>query len=212
MRKVAVLVNGASAAGKSRLIGGLERRAAESGVLRDLRVAKRATTRAIREAESLPSENLFLDPEAFYQATRAGTLDVHWKRQVSSDHTNRYGFSLARELDAGGVVVLSANNYLDWTRHAPLQTLRAEGRLMVIRICASLDTRLARLRGRRPPLSELEIAFRMADLPAHLLPPADHVVPNDPAFETFAEWELLRLVAAFRFSSQGEDGGAQLAA
>lgn len=205
MRKVAVLINGASASGKSRLIAGLGRRAGESGVLRDLRIAKRTTTRAARDDESLPSENLFLDGEDFYRAAQAGVLDVHWKRPISADHVNRYGFSLAREFDSGGVVILSANNYLDWTRQAPLQALRAEGSLMVIRICASLDTRLSRLRGRRPSLSQSEIGSRMADVPAHLLPPADHVVPNDPAFETFAEWELLRLVATFRFTCVLQD-------
>jgi len=212
MREVAVLINGASASGKSRLIAGVEQRASESGVLRDLRIAKRTTTRAVRERETLPGENLFLDNEDFYRATQMGTLDVHWKRQISSDHVNRYGFSLARELDAGGVVILSANNYLDWARQPRLQTLRAEGRLMVVRVCASLDTRLARLRARRPMLSELEIGSRMADLPPYLLPPADHAVPNDPAFETFAEWELLRLIAAFRFTSVVADSHEPLAA
>jgi len=202
MSSIGVLVNGASAAGKSRLIRDLGRITTESGVLRDIRIAQRATTRAAREAESLPEENQFLDGEAFYEATQNGALDVHWQRAISRDHINRYGFSMARELDGGGVVILSANNYLDWTKQAPLMQLRSEGRLMVVRVCASLETRLARLHARRPSLTPDEIGSRMADLPHYLLPPADHVVPNDPQFEGSASWELLRLVTAFRFSSR----------
>jgi ribose 1,5-bisphosphokinase PhnN len=198
---VVVLVNGASASGKSRLIAGVERLANETGVMRGVRIAKRTTTRAAREQETLPNENLFLDPEDFHLATQAGALDVHWKREISRDHVNRYGFAIARELDRGSVLILSANNYLDWEKQQPLQTLRAENRLMVVRVCASVETRLGRLRGRRPKLSDLEIASRMADLPAHLLPPADHVVPNDPEFELTAEWEMLHLISAFRFSA-----------
>jgi ribose 1,5-bisphosphokinase PhnN len=205
---VVVLINGASASGKSRLIAGVERRAVESGVFKDLRVAKRTTTRAAREAESLPHENLFLDPEDFHAAAQSGALDVHWKREISSNHVNRYGFSIERELDQGGVILLSANNYLQWTRQASLLALRDVGRLMVVRVSASPETRLGRLRARRPRLSDLEVGARMADLPPHLLPPADHVVPNDPEFERVAEWQLLELIAAFRFSVNGAHGNA----
>jgi ribose 1,5-bisphosphokinase PhnN len=200
---VVVLVIGPSASGKSRLIAGVERLAAETGVTRGIRIAKRATTRAAREDETLPAENVFLDGEDFQRAAKSGALDVHWKREISREHINRYGFALAREMESGSVLILSANNYLNWERQPPLVALRAEGRLMVVRVCASMETRLARLRARRPKLSDLEIASRMADLPASLLSPADHVVPNDPEFERTSEWEMLRLINAFRFSAIG---------
>ena len=124
----------------------------------------------------------------------------------------RYGFALARELAAGDVVILCANNYLDWTRVALLTGLRAERRLMVVRVHASLNTRLARLRAVRPSLEEFELAHRLTDLPGDLLPPADHVVPNDAPFERSAEWELMRLIASFRFAClpSGEERSREL--
>jgi hypothetical protein len=74
---------------------------------------------------------------------------------------------------------------------------------MVVRIHASIDVRLARLRALRPPLSEWEVASRMADVPPERFPPADHVVSNDPGFEESAEWQLLQLITTFRFSHAG---------
>jgi ribose 1,5-bisphosphokinase PhnN len=206
MSCLVVVVNGSSASGKSRLIASVERIAEDAGVLRGVRVAQRTTTRAPREHESRPGENRHLDSEQFHAAVRAGALDVHWKRVISADHQNHYGFALARELPESGLLILPANNYLDWESQPLLMALRGEHRLMVIRVWASLGTRIARLRARRPRITEPELGSRLADLLGYLLPPADHVVPNDPEFEKSAEWEFLRLVAAFRFSSQGDEG------
>lgn len=201
MRNRVVLITGAPASGKSMAISELAKVASETGVLSDMYVAKRTTTSKAKPGAGLASENLYLDREAFYAATRTGAIDVHWKRTVSPDHVHAYGFSLARELDKGGVVILSANNYLDWTKHEPLQALRAEGRLMVIRIHASVNTRLKRLQDIHPKLSEMELGARMADPPAHLLPPADFVVINDPPASDSSAERLLQLVTAFRFYS-----------
>lgn len=196
-----VLVNGSSASGKSTLIGCAERRSRELAVVGGLRCALRATTRPARDSESLPAENRYLDPAAFEREARAGALDVHWRRALGGGRELRYGFSAAAELEGGGVVLLSANNYLDWTAQPLLRELRAEGRLLVVRVWASRETRAARLAARTPALSATELASRLDDVPAALLPPADHVVPNDRHLEAHAEWDLLRRLAAFRFSA-----------
>jgi ribose 1,5-bisphosphokinase PhnN len=204
-----VVVNGSSASGKSRLIAGVERVARESAVLRGLRCARRTTTRALRDRESLPTENRHLDPAAFELEVQSGSLDVHWRRRLSSGHEIRYGFSLDAERARGGLVILSANNYLDWMAQPLLAGLRDERRLMVVRVWASRETRHLRLRARRPALAAAELGSRLDDLRPASLPPADHVIPNDAEFEPFAEWELLRLLAAFEFSSvqAGDDRG-----
>lgn len=201
MTSIVVLVNGASASGKSRLLAGVQRIALDSAVLRDVRIAQRTTTRTAREAESLPTENHYVSESAFEDAVQAGIIDVHWRRTITAARQNRYGFSLASELAHDGVVLVSANDYLDWTAQTLLSELRRQRRLMVVRILASDETRLARLLARRPPLSSDEMESRMAGVPAELLPLADHVVPNNPEFQSFAEWELMRLIAAFRFAS-----------
>jgi ribose 1,5-bisphosphokinase PhnN len=196
MKSVVVVVNGSSATGKSRLIAGVERIAADAGVLRGVGVARRATTGRPRELESRLGGERHLNDEQFEAAVRSGALDVHWMRAISADCQIRYGFALARALPESGLLILPANNYLDWTRQPSLMALRAERRLIVIRMWASLDTRAMRLRARRPSLTQLELVSRLADLPDKLLPPADHVVPNGPEFESSAEWEFLRLVAS----------------
>lgn len=201
MTSIVVLVNGASASGKSRLLAGVQRIALDSGVLRDVRVAKRTTTRKARDAESLPTENHYVDEESFEETVQAGVLDVHWRRTISAAQQNRYGFALASELERDGVVLVSGNDYLDWTTQPVLSALRRQRRLMVVRVWASHETRLARLTARRPALSQVELKSRMAGVRADLLPLADHVVPNNPEFQTLAEWEFLRLIAAFRFAA-----------
>ena len=178
---VAVLV-GASASGKSRLLAGVQRIAMESGVLTGIRIVERFTTRLPRENESLRTENRHLDIESFESAVRAGQIDVHWRRAICPGQENLYGFSLAPELARNCVVVLSANNYLHWTADPLLRSLRAERRLMVIRILASDEARLARLRARQPKISASELASRMSDVPRNQLAQADHVIPNDPGF------------------------------
>jgi ribose 1,5-bisphosphokinase PhnN len=200
---VAVLLTGASASGKSRLIAGSTGIAAAGGVLPDLKVAKRYTTRAPRVEESMPGENRHVSAAEFDESVRSGLIDVSWRRLLGPGHENRYGFALTRELASGGAVVLSGNNYLRWPRDPLLLELRAEGRLMVVRVMATQATRRARLEARRPRLTEQEMASRMTDLSARLLPPADHVIPNDPEFQRQAEWEFLQLVAAFRFATGG---------
>ena len=75
---------------------------------------------------------------------------------------------------------------------------------MVVRVYASEQTRRARLAARRPPLTEPELTSRMSDVSPELLPPADHVVPNDPHFQELAEWNLLQLFTSFRFGVGGE--------
>lgn len=198
MTGVAVLVNGASASGKSRLIAGIEAISRDAGVLREVVLAKRYTTREARENESLPSENCHMDPMQF-EAADGDLLDVTWRRKISPHRDIRYGFALRREITAGGIVILSGNNYLDWTEQPVLRGLRLEGRLMVVRVWATDSTRRARLAARKPSLSEEELTSRMGDLPPSLLPPADHVIPNDEQFEPFAQWEFMRLAANFWF-------------
>ena len=163
--------------------------------------SRRDRRRVPPDAESLPTENQFLSSKQFEMDVQAGLIDVHWRRPIAEDHVNRYGFSLAPELTHGGVVVLSGNNYLEWRDQPLLVSLRDAGRLMVVRVHATVETRLARLLARRPALSDPEIASRMLDVPGSTLPSADHVVPNDPLFERTAEWELVRLIAAFRFAT-----------
>lgn len=201
MTGVVMLVNGASASGKSRLIAGIQSISYDSGVLREFCVAQRYTTRKARENESLPSENRHMSDEQFGAAVQSGLLDVNWCRGLSADQEIRYGFALQRELSAGGIVVLSANNYLDWTTQPLLQALRGEQRLMVVRVLASESTRLSRLASRQPPPDPDELASRMKDLPPQLLPPADHVIPNDLQFQPFAEWEFMRLATGFWFGA-----------
>ena len=75
-----VILNGASASGKSRLIAGIQRIGRETGVLRGVRVPQRATTRGARENESLVSENRYLTKLEFDDKVRAGELDIHWHR------------------------------------------------------------------------------------------------------------------------------------
>jgi ribose 1,5-bisphosphokinase PhnN len=212
MTAVVMLVNGASASGKSRLIAGIQSISRDSGVLREFGVAQRFTTRAARDLESLPSENHHMSAQEFAAAAESGLLDVHWKRSVSASHEIRYGFALRRELAAGGIVVLSANNYLDWTDQPQLTKLRAEGRLMVVRVMASEATRLARLGARRPKPGKEELASRMQDLPPQLLPPADHVIANDLEHQPYAEWEFMRLASSFWFaaSASGEPPSSRL--
>jgi guanylate kinase len=204
------LLNGASASGKSRLIAGIQRIASQAGVLRDVRIPKRTTTRPPRENESLSTENRYLSASEFEQKVQTGELDVQWRRPISSTLEHRYGFRLAPELKTPGVLILSANNYLDWRAQPLLQALRRQDRLMVVRIFASEETRLDRLQARRPPLSRTELLSRMADVPAHELPPADFAVPNDHAFQELAEWEFLRLLSSFAFSGAALDGPLQL--
>jgi ribose 1,5-bisphosphokinase PhnN len=196
-----VVVNGASASGKSWLIGRVRQRADELAVLGDLRCAWRATTRVPRHRESLPSENRYLDPAAFELEVKSGTLDVHWHRRISAEQEIRYGFAARAELTRGSVVVLSANNYLDWPAQPVLAELREQGRLMVVRVWASRETRQARLHARRPSLPAVELTSRLDDVTSDALPPADYVVPNDRPFEARAEWDLLRRLTAFCFSS-----------
>lgn len=200
-----MLVNGASASGKSRLIAGIQSISYDSGVLREFGVAQRYTTRPARDTESLPGENQHMSDEQFEAAVQSGLLDVHWNRGLSVDNEIRYGFALQRELAAGGIVVLSANNYLDWTAQPLLQSLRGEQRLMVVRVMASQATRLSRLTSRQPPPDADELASRMKDLPAQLLPPADHAIPNDLQFQPFAEWEFMRLATSFWFGATERD-------
>lgn len=201
MNGVVILVNGASAAGKSRLIAGIEGISYDSGVLREFVVAQRFTTRPPRNRESLPSENYHMKEEQFSAAVHSGMLDVHWRRSLSPESEIRYGFALQRELAGGGIVVLSANNYLNWTSQPLLQALRSERRLMVVRVMASQTTRLERLSAREPPPGEEELASRMQDLPPQLLPPADHVIPNDIEHQPYAEWEFMRLASSFWFEA-----------
>lgn len=196
----AVLIIGASASGKSRLVDGAIRISRESGVLTDVRVAKRFTTRRARASETLPIENRFLAPDVFDNGVSRGVIDVSWRRPVSMTAENHYGFSLGSELLGDGLVILSANNYLRWSEHEPLCELRRAGRLIVIRVWASPATRLARLRERQPALEPSELELRMRDVPADQLPLADYVIPNDPAFQAAAEWELVRVLTSFRFS------------
>ncbi|HEX4838217.1 MAG TPA: hypothetical protein VFV03_06820 [Solirubrobacteraceae bacterium] len=201
MSSVVVLVSGPSASGKSELIAGVERIVAETGVLRGTRVAPRTTTRPVHAPRSVPLSSGTLDLEEFHAAVCSGVLDVHWRRMLEAYMPKRYGFALARELAAGDVVILRANNYLDWRRVPLLTVLRAEGRLMVVRAHASLNTRLTRLRALRPRPEESELAHRFMDLPPELLPPADHVVRTDRPSEQSAAWDLLRLITSFRFAT-----------
>ena len=198
---VVILVNGASAAGKSRLIAGIQTISHDSGVLREFGVAQRFTTRPPRDRESLPSENHHMKEEEFSTAVHSGMLDVHWLRSLSPESEIRYGFALQRELAAGGIVVLSANNYLDWPSQPLLRMLRSERRLMVVRVMASQTTRLERLTIREPRPSDDELASRMQDLPPQLLPPADYVIPNDVEHQPYAEWEFMRLASGFWFTA-----------
>jgi ribose 1,5-bisphosphokinase PhnN len=202
----AVLVTGASAAGKSRLLDGVVRISRDSGVLTDVRVADRFTTRRVRAKETHPSENRFLARDAFNRGVSSGTINVSWSRPISQVAENHYGFALGSEMLGDGLVVLSANNYLRWPEHEPLRDLRRAGRLIVVRIWASPATRLARLRGRRPPLEGPELELRMRDVPPDELPPADYVIPNDPAFQALAEWEFVRLLTSFRFAMRSPTG------
>ncbi len=197
-----VVLNGASAAGKSRLLAGIQRIAIESRVLPGLRILQRTTTRSPRTNESLSTENRYLTHAEFEREAQAGRLDLHWRRRISTNLEHRYGFSLAPELTTGGLLVLSANNYLDWRGHPILQSLRRRNRLMIVRIWASLETRLRRLRERKPPLSAPELSARIADVPADQLPPVDFVVPNDELFQATSEWELLRLFTLFCFPTR----------
>jgi ribose 1,5-bisphosphokinase PhnN len=196
-----VVVNGSSGSGKSWLIGRVQQRARDLAVLDGLRCATRATTRAQRDTESLPNENRYLEPIAFDDEADSGMLDVHWRRMIHTDHEVRYGFAVDAELADGGIVVLSANNYLDWPAQPLLASLREQGRLMVVRVWASRETRRERLRARQPELNAPELASRLDDVSAQELPPADHVVPNDPPFEAHAEWDLLRWLASVRLTA-----------
>ena len=143
----------------------------------------------------------------FEREARSGALDVHWRRMICADREIRYGFTVQPELCRGGMVVLSANNYLDWTGQPVLAALREQGRLMVVRVWASRETRRARLRSRHPALVASELASRLDDVPPGALPPADHIVPNDLPFEACAERDLLRRLAAFRLDSVSRPRG-----
>jgi len=191
---VVVLVNGPSAAGKSWLVAAVSREARRLDL--DVRCATRATTRARRERETLPGENRYLEPAEFAFEARTGALDVHWRRPLSAGRELRYGFALADQLEHG-VVVLSANNYLDWAADPLLARLRADGRLLVVRVWAPLPVREARLRNRRPAFDPVELRSRLRDVPEAALPAADHVILNAPPFEAEAEAQLLRLATAF---------------
>lgn len=196
----AVLLVGASASGKSLLLNQALAIADHTAVLDDVRVARRFTTRAPREKESLTIENRFLDRQTFEEGVAAGLIDVSWRRGLAQGEENRYGFGLGAELLGEGLVILSGNNYLRWYEDPMLARLRTEGRLMIIRIHASEATRLGRLRDRRPALNDAELEARMADVPPDRLPPADHVIPNDPIFQASAAWLFVQLLAMFRFS------------
>jgi hypothetical protein len=193
------LVLGASASGKSRLIRRVLEIAHAGGVLRDVRCAQRFTTRATRVAESLPGENEFLESEEFRRRVSCGEIDIDWSRQVTADRANWYGFSLGPQLDLPGLVLLSANNYLDWEANPLLSELRVEGRLVVVRVYAARETREARLRERRPPLADDEFDSRISDVPRELLPSADYLIPNDPQFEHSSAWEFLSLLTGVRY-------------
>jgi len=195
-----VVLSGASASGKSRLLNGVLNISRASGVLSDMHVAKRYTTRATRENESLTVENEFLDRQAFLAAVADDDIDVSWSRPISPVMHNMYGFALRHEMRAGGLLVLSANNYLNWTEIPLLRKLREAGQLIVVRVYASEETRAQRLRQRRPPVADPELTFRLNDVPDESLPPADHVIPNDPVFQAFAEWDFARVLTMFRSS------------
>lgn len=194
-----VLIVGASASGKSRLIQGAMDIAKQGGVLGDVRLAQRHTTRAARVAESLAGENEFVDGEEFERRVAVGEIDVHWARRVTADREIRYGFSLGPNLAQPGLVLLSANNYLQWQTVPVLMSLRAAGQLVVVRVFAADETRITRLRARRPVLPEDEFASRKWDVPKDELAPADHLIPNDPPFELSSPWELLNLLSAARY-------------
>jgi len=195
-----VVLSGASASGKSRLLRGVLSISRTSGVLSDIRVPKRYTTRATRENESLTVENEFLGRQAFLAAVAAGEIDVSWRRSISPTTENLYGFALKREIDAGGLIVLSANNYLKWLEVPLLRELRDAGQLIAVRVYASEETRARRLQQRRPPVEDPELSFRLNDVPEGALPPADHVIPNDPFFQAFAAWDFARVMTMFRSS------------
>ncbi|MBL0003085.1 MAG: hypothetical protein IPP00_03550 [Actinomycetales bacterium] len=166
------LVLGASASGKSRLIRRVLEIAHAGGVLRDVRCAQRFTTRATRVAESLPGENEFLESEEFRRRVSCGEIDIDWSRQVTADRANWYGFSLGPQLDLPGLVLLSANNYLDWEANPLLSELRVEGRLVVVRVYAARETREARLRERRPlsPTTSSTRGFRTSRVSCSQVP------------------------------------------
>lgn len=80
-----------------------------------------------------------------------------------------------------------------------LVQLREQGRLLLLRVFASLETRLMRLTQRRPPLSTEELDARMADIPPSELPPVDFVICNDPPFEQSSAWQFLEILNMFVF-------------
>ena len=201
MQSKAVLLIGASAAGKRTVIRNLQQICSDSGALSDLRVAERTTTLKARAGTEPSDQDHFMDREAFYTATRTGTIDVHWKRMVALNQVQEYGLSLARELDHDGLVLVSAHSSLDWTKQKSLRTLRTEGRLMIVRLHASVDTRLRRLNAYDPKLSQEEVAARMVEPPGYLLPDPDFVILNNPPHDAYAAEKLMGYMTALRFFS-----------
>lgn len=195
-----VLVQGSSASGKSRLVSGVNRIVRETGLDLEVEFAKRYTTRAPRDAETFAAENVYLSKKAFQSYVREDRIDVFWRRSTGEKSENFYGFGLADHLRSNSRVILSANNYLRWNDHDLLASLRKFNRLVVVRVVASDATRARRLATRRPPLSQEELAFRLRDLPAEVLPAADYVICNDEALQLFAEWEFCRLLSLLKLN------------
>jgi ribose 1,5-bisphosphokinase PhnN len=202
MQSKVVFLIGGSASGKWTVIRNLQQIGLDSGVLSDMRVAERTTTHKAFRAGAAPNDrDRYMDREAFYAATRNGTIDVHWKRTIALNQVQEYGLSLTRELDHHGLVLVSAHSSLDWTKQESLRNLRTEGRLMIVRLHASADTRLRRLNASDPKLSQEEVAARMAEPPGYLLPDPDFVILNDPPHDAYAAEKLLGHMTALRFFS-----------
>ncbi|MHB8876001.1 MAG: hypothetical protein ACYC8T_20115 [Myxococcaceae bacterium] len=188
-RVEAIVIVGATCAGKSTLVEAIRGSAQGEGTID---IPLRYLTRPRRGNES-PGENVHLSAAQFEERARAGDIGLHWARQMEGGREERYGF---RPAAPGRLPVYPGNNalYSNEASVRPKGTLR---HALFVGIHAPDEVREARLRKRSPDLcSERpdEVAYRLADSSTKMLGHVHLVVANHGPLEAVAPGEAVELV------------------
>ncbi len=185
----AIVIVGATAAGKSTIAGAIR----DSAPARDGRVAvpPRYLTRPPRGSDNA-IENLHVSVEEFEAHVQRGTIGLRWIRPMEGDRREHYGF---RTPSPAVLPVYSGNNAL-YTNATSVLPAGILCHALFVGVYAPDRVRKERLRKRSPDLSPAEVAYRLSDRSETMLPHVHVVVENHASFEVVSAAEAVDLVTA----------------
>ncbi|MEK7070954.1 MAG: hypothetical protein AAB966_04045 [Patescibacteria group bacterium] len=178
-----VFFAGASGVGKSTVIGRLD--------VERVHVVPRFTTFP-RRSDSLPWENIHLNPWEFDMLELDGTIEVSWNRDMGNGDVVKYGFPVRNDDDSRIAVYPTNSLFFDHMIHMPPGFL--DGAL-IVGVFAPNIVRTIRLQQRSPDMPTHEREARLSDNPQSVVNLSHVVVNNYGSFEKCSSEDVMDFIA-----------------